>query len=906
MTARRPDPDALLQQAQAAEAQSRRGRLKIFFGAAPGVGKTFAMLTAGRTLAARGVDVVVGIVETHGRSETESLLLGLEILPRRASEYRGATLNELDVDAAIARKPDVLLVDELAHTNAPGSRHEKRWQDVRTLLEAGINVYSTLNVQHIESLNDVVAQVSGVRVQETVPDSVIEEADEVELVDLPPDALLERLRQGKVYVPEMAQRAIQSFFKKGNLSALRELALRRTAEWVDAQVDVLKREQGATHVWGASERVLVAIGPAPTSATLLRSAKRLSVALRADLIAIYIEAPSDARMSVSDRQRLLDHLRLAESLGAETLTIKAAPGRRVGDEIIDFARQRNVSKILVGKPSPRTPLERLRSSPVDRLIRTSGEIDIFVVRGEGDDNVANSTRLPLLASLQSQAGPAQYLRALAVVAAFHAVAYLFHHPPDLATEAMIALLGIVLAAAWCGRGPSLIAAVVSVAAFNYLFTEPRFTFRMHSLSDTVTVSVMFVVGLLVGSLTATIREQSIAARERERRTGALYAMTRELAAARNHDEILEVAGRHLRDTFRWGVAILLAEGGRLEAASGDPAALTLTEASMGVAKWCLDHTKACGRGTTILPSSGVLCLPLLGGSGKVGVLACDIGTDDPSPTAMRLLETFAQQAALALERAGLIEESEEARIRADAERLRNALLSSVSHDLRTPLAAIAGSASTLREAGAGLGDDTRRELLDSIVDEAERLNRLIANLLFATRLESGAVEPVREWCSIEELIGSALHRVRNRLDGRRVDTRIPDDLPLVRVDAAMIEQLLINLFENAARHTPPATSVGVAAWRADGHLIVGVEDEGPGLAPGEERTIFNRFVRGDRGSLSGSGLGLAICDGIVRAHAGRIWAENRHPRGAIFRFSLPIETQPDVPQPDEESLHGNP
>lgn len=900
MNARRPDPDALLQQAHAAEAHARRGRLKIFFGAAPGVGKTFAMLSAAQALAARGVDVVVGVIETHGRSETERLLLGLEILPRRSTDYRGTMLSELDVEAAIVRKPDLLLVDELAHTNAPGSRHEKRWQDVRALLEAGVNVYSTLNVQHIESLNDVVAQISGVRVQETVPDSVIESADEVELVDLPPDALLERLRQGKVYVPEMAERAVQSFFKKGNLAALRELALRRTAEWVDTQVDVLKREQGVTNVWGASERLLVAIGPAPSSATLLRAAKRLAVALRADLIAIYVETASDARYNPDDAQRLLDHLRLAESLGAETLTIKAPPGRPISDEIIDFARRRNVGKILVGKPAPRTLLDRMHGSPVDRLIRASRDLDVFVVHSDISTAESASVQLPSLLHPRRSSRPVDYARALGICGLFLGTAYLFFHPPDLATEGMIALLGIVLAACWCGRGPAILSAFVSVAAFNFLFTHPRFSFFVHNVSDIITVAAMLVVGLLVASLTATIREHSLAARERERHTGALYAMTRELAAARSREEMLEIAGRHLRETFGAGIAILLRADSGLVQPPGDPAAITLNEAARGVARWCFDHSKACGFGTSVLPSSAVLCLPLAGSRSKVGVLAIEAGAQPIPASSIRLMETFAQQAALALERAGLIDESEKARVRADAERLRNALLSSVSHDLRTPLAAIAGSASTLREADAGLDDGTRHELLDSIVDEAERLNRLIANLLFATRMESGAIEPAREWCSIEELIGSALHRVRDRLVGRPVITRLSDDLPLIRVDAAMIEQLLINLLENAARHTPPGTPVTVSSWRTDADLLVGVEDEGPGLEPGEEKTIFSRFARGTRGSIEGSGLGLAICDGVVRAHAGRIWAENRRPRGAIFRFALPIESQPEVPPLDVE------
>lgn len=902
MTAHRPDPDALLKQARAAESASRRGRLKIFFGAAPGVGKTFAMLSAARTLATRGVDVVVGIVETHGRSETESLLLGMEILPRRDVEYRGTTLHELDLEAALARKPELLLVDEFAHTNAPGSRHEKRWQDVRALLDAGLDVATTLNVQHIESLNDVVAQISGVRVQETVPDTVIESADEVELVDLPPDALLERLRQGKVYARDMAERAMQSFFQKGNLAALRELALRRTAEWVDQQVTLLKHEQGATEVWGASERVLVGIGPAPSSATLLRSAKRLAVSLRAELIAVYVESRADDRLSAADRERVLEHMRLAESLGAETLTLKPAPGRRISDELIDYARRRNVSKILLGKPSPRGLRDYFIGSPVDRLIRASGEIDVFVVHGERG-GVSHRTITSTLLPYHQQRNLRAYIEAVVIAGVFIALASLFYDPPDLATEAMVCLLGIVLAAGRSGKGPAIVAAILSVCAFNVLFTEPRFTFFIHSMNDTLTVFVMLVVGVLVGSLTARIREQALVASERERRTAALYAMTRELAAARDTADVLAAAGKHIRETFSCGVAVLVFNGSDLKLHPGDPAAMTLNDAAMGVARWTLDHGKAAGKGTSVLPSSGVLCLPLIGSRGKAGVLVIDPGDDESvlSPARLRLLDTFAQQVALALERAGLIRESEEARVRADTERLRSTLLASVSHDLRTPLAAIAGSASTLREAGNGLDDRTRAELTDSIVEEADRLNRLIANLLFATRLESGSIEPAREWCSMEEIIGSALNRVSPRLAGRSVRTSVPSDLPLMRVDATMMEQALINLLENVARHTDAGTPIGIMAYRDDGSLIVAVEDDGPGLAPGEEKSIFRRFVRGARGSTGGSGLGLAICDGIMRIHGGRIWAENKHPRGAVFRLSLPIEAQPTIaPEPGRE------
>ncbi|MDX2114855.1 MAG: sensor histidine kinase KdpD [Planctomycetota bacterium] len=904
----RPNPDDLLAQTLAADAAARRGRLKIFFGASPGVGKTYAMLTAARTLAARGVDVVVGVVETHGRAETEGQLLGLDILPRRAVEYRGATLQEFDLDAALERKPEFILVDELAHTNAPGLANEKRWQDVRALLDAGIHVYSTLNVQHIESLNDLVAQITGVRVRETVPDSVVEQADEVELVDLPPDALLERLRQGKVYVPAMAEKAVQSFFRRGNLAALRELALRRTAEWVDTQVDTLKREQGATQAWGASERILVGVGPSPNSATLLRAAKRLAMALRADILAVYVEPPVD-RLDAAGRERLLGNLRLAESLGAETITVGLRPGMTISEQLLVYARERNVSKILVGKPAPRRFLDRLHGSPVDRLIRQSTDIDVYVIRSDPDERAPAPIWSTLLNQPQSSTWPG-YVEALAIAAGSLALGWLVFRPPDLATEAMICLLGLVCAALRAGRGPALAASFAGVLAFNYLFTEPLYTLYISNPSDVVTLLMILLVSMVVGSLTSRVRENARTAIERERRTAALYSMTRELAAARDGPDVVEAASRHIRETFGCGVAVVLPTSfGGLEIAPGDPSALTLNESALGVARWCYDHGKPCGAGTAVLPSAQVLAIPLTASRGKVGALVVEPGEAHNALTAARLmlLDTFAQQLGLALERTAMMRESQDARLAAEGERLRSTLLASVSHDLRTPLAAIAGSASTLRDSNAGLDEATRVELLDSVVEEAQRLNRLIGNLLFATRLEAGAVEPKREWCSVEEIVGAAVNRVESALAGRPMRTRLSPDLPLIRVDAAMLEQALINLLENAARHTPPGTPVEIASFQHEGSVVIAVEDEGPGINPGEERAIFRRFARGSRPGGEGSGLGLAICDGILRTHGGRVWAENRPERGVAFKMALPIEPQPAVPtQRSEESADARP
>jgi two-component system sensor histidine kinase KdpD len=703
----------------------------------------------------------------------------------------------------------------------------------------------------------------------------------------------------------MADRAVQSFFRKGNLAALRELALRRTAEWVDTQVDTLKREQGAAHVWGASERILVGVGPSPSSATLLRAAKRLAVALRADIIAVYVEPVRDTLDSAA-RERLMNNLRLAESLGAETITLGARPNLAVSDQLLAYARERNVGRILVGKPEPRRLLDRLQGSPVDRLIRRSTDIDVYVIRAEPQEQAAAPRWNMPLGQPRTSSWPA-YVEGLAIAAVATGVSWAVFSPPDLATEAMICLLGLVCVSLRVGRGPVLVATVAMVLAFDYLFTVPRFTLHVSNPHDIATLVVMLAVSLIVGSLTARIRDEARTAIEREQRTAALYSMTRELAAARDGPDVVEAASRHIRDTFGCGVAVLLpAANGALNVAAGDHAAITLNESAMGVARWCYDHAKPCGAGTAVLPSASVLALPLNASRGKVGALVVEPGEDREPFTAARLmlLDTFAQQLGLAIERTTMMRESQEARVQGEAERLRTTLLATVSHDLRTPLAAIAGSASTLRDNSRGLSEATRAELLDSVVEEAQRLNRLIGNLLFATRLEAGAVEAQREWCSVEEIVGTAVERTGAALAGRRVGTRISPDLPLLRIDAPMIEQALINFLENAARHTPVGTPIDIASFQDEGAVVIAVEDEGPGIAPGEERTIFRRFVRGSRSAGGGTGLGLAICDGILRVHGGRVWAENRPEKGVVFKMALPIEPQPRLdPETSEEAGH---
>jgi two-component system sensor histidine kinase KdpD len=847
------------------------------------------MLEAAREKRADGVDVAVGYVEPHGRPETEALLVGLEMLPPRLVEYRGAMLRELDLDGALARRPALILVDELAHTNAPGSRHAKRWQDVLELLDAGIDVYSTVNVQHVESLNDVVAKITGVIVRETIPDSVLDRADEVELIDLPADDLLERFREGKVYVPDQAEEALRSFFRKGNLIALRELALRRTAERVDAQMRSYMRDHAIGAVWPTAERLLVAVSASPFSVRLVRAAKRMAERLEAEWWVAYVETPAQLRLPPAAKDQVAQTLRLAESLGAKTVTLT---GARMSDEILAFARQRNVTRIVVGKPQRSLWKRIVLGSIVDALVQGSGDIDIAVVSGDKQEPAP----APMRRRLARPADWSGYVQAVAIVVVATGVAWLMHPLFEISNLVMVYLLGIVLVARRHRRGPSLLASVLSVAAFDFFFVPPHLTFAVSDVSYLVTFLVMLLVGIIISGMTIRIRSQAEAVREREQRTAALYAMSRELASARGVDELVRIAVRHVGEVFRTRAIVLLPEEGRL-AVRGEPDADAPLDANeVGVARWVFEHRQPAGLGTATLPGAASLYVPLLAPRGCVGVIGvrpADVHAFD-TPQRLHQLETFANQTALAIERARLAEEAQHTQVRIETERLRNSLLSSVSHDLRTPLATITGAATTLLEQGARLDAPTQRDLLESVREEADRLNRLVQNLLEMTRLESGALELRKEWHSIEEAIGSALRRLDKRLAGRRITTRVLPDLPLVAMDDVLIEQVLVNLIDNALKYTPPGSPVEIIATATDQAVTVEVADRGPGVPPGEEQKIFDKFYRAQPGDGRGAGLGLAICQGVVRAHGGRIWAQNLPGRGVAFLFTLPLTGAPPV------------
>jgi two-component system sensor histidine kinase KdpD len=883
MERKRPDPDELLARVQEEEARKTHGRLKVFFGAAPGVGKTYTMLEAARARRAEGVDVVVGWVETHGRQETEALLEGLEVLPRRQLSYRGTRLEEFDLDLALERRPTVAIVDELAHTNAPGSRHAKRYRDVEELLAAGVDVYTTLNVQHLETLNDVVAQVTGVTVRETVPDAVLDRADEIELVDLPAEELRKRLAEGKVYMPEVAGRAAENFFREGNLIALRELALRTTAERVDRQMQRYRQEHAVRETWPTAERLLVCVGPSPYAVRLVRAARRMAVRLGAEWMAVYVETPALLHLAEADREQLERTLRQAEQLGAETVTLT---GSDEVEEVLTYARRRNVTKIVVGKPTEPRWRMLLQGSFVERLVRGSGEIDVYVITGAAEDEKPRQVTARTVRSRW----PA-YGFALLTVVACTVLAALLASRLALANIIMVYLLGVLVVALRAGRGAAALSSVLSVAAFDFFFVLPRFTFAVGDTQYVLTFGVMLAVALVISGLAARVRDQAEASRARERRTAALYAVSRACAGASETYEVVRVAGRHVAEVFESQVAIFLPHrNGTLTAAFAENVPFASDPKERSVAQWAFDHAEKAGLGTATLPGSGAIYVPLLLSRGPVGVMCVKPSGGVPLDSErLHLLEAFANQIALAVERTNLAAEAQAAELQVETERMRSALLSSVSHDLRTPLAAIAGASSTLLRGGEALPDGARRELLESVNEEAARLNRFIANLLDMTRLEAGSITVRKEWQPVEEVVGAAIGQLEERLGGRELCTRIPDSLPLVPLDTALVGQALVNLLENAFKYTPAGSPIDISARLERGGIVIEVADRGPGLAPGEELRVFDKFYRlPSETGQPGAGLGLAICKAIAAAHGGSIAAANRAGGGSVFSLWLPL------------------
>lgn len=897
----RPDPDELLVRVQDAEQQRTRGKLKIFFGAAAGVGKTYAMLEAAHQRQAEGVDAVVGWVETHGRAETEALLVGLERLPPRTESYRGATLHEFDLDAALARRPALLLLDELAHTNTPGSRHTKRWQDAEELLYAGQDIYTTVNVQHIESLSDVVAQITGVVIRETVPDFMIDRASEIEVIDLPPDELIQRLLEGKVYVPNQAQAAINNFFRKGNLIALRELALRRAADRVDAQMQVYKRDHAIARTWPTTERLLVCVSPSPSSVRLVRAACRMAQSMRATWLAVFVETPRSLRMHDADRARLAQTLRLAEQLGAEIVTLN---GHNAADEIIAFARSRNVSRIIAGKPAHPHWRELMMGSFSSSLVRQSDEIDVTFIRG--DDEALQNIQPKVARSVPGWSDYGWAFGVVALCTLLNRLIVAFFPGFAEANITMTYLVGVIVVAMRRGRGAAILTSVLSVLTFDFFFVPPHLTFAVSDTQYLATFGVMLAVALVISTLTVRLRQQVESARQRERRTAALYAMSRAFAVATDNETILRHAAYRIGEVFGSEVICFVPdEQGVLSIRGSQDVSDTIDASERGVAQWVYEHGQMAGRGTNTLPGAALLYVPLIAAQGVVGVLG--LRAAEPAtliaPDQHHLLETFASQTALALERVALATEAQQAQVRIKTEQMRSSLLGSVSHDLRTPLAVITGAASSLLEHGETLAPTLRRDMLQTIYEDAERLGRLVNNVLDMTRIETGTIQVCKEWQPLEEVVGAVLHHMEPRLQGRPIHVDLPPDLPLVPLDSVLIEQVLINLLDNALKYTPHDSPLVLAAHAGPpvpdtvtpASVIVSVADHGPGLPPGEEERIFEKFVRVQQAGVGrGVGLGLAICRGMIAAHGGLIWAENRPDGGAVFCFSLPIEGEPPL------------
>jgi two-component system sensor histidine kinase KdpD len=905
----RPNPDALLAKFERDTAKARRGCLKIFFGAAAGVGKTFAMLQAARERRLDGVDVVVGLVDTHGRRETAALLEGLESLPTKAIEYRGVVFREFDLDGALKRKPTIILVDELAHTNAVGSRHPKRWQDIMELLDAGINVYTSLNVQHLESLNDDVGQIIGVRVWETVPDSVFEEADEIELVDLPPDELVTRLKEGKVYIPEQARHALKNFFRKGNLIALRELALRQTAHRVDAQMRDYREDHAIREVWQVGERILVCVGPSPIAERLIRAGKRLAVGLRSEWIVVYVETPNLQRLPAEKRDAVLQMLRLAEQLGAESVTLNAPD---MGQAIIEFARERNVTKIVMGKPGRRGWRRWLMGSVVDTIIAEAHNINIYLLGSprrnefEQDEdehlNLYHKAPLPGLRDRSLQSLIAQYPRyvwSLIVTLFCTLLAKGLFNKFDRTNLVMVYLLGIVFIAAKFGRGPSIMASVLGVAAFDFFFVNPFFTFSVADTQYLFTFTAILTVALTISHLMANVRYQAKVAAHRERRATVLYAMSKELSACRSEEEVIKVAVRHIFTEFSSRNTLLLPdENGKVIYPLGKSLEISLHGSDLSVAQWVYDHHEMAGKGTNTLPENPVVYFPMASANEVIGVLVMI-----PAhlrrvflPEQKKLLDTFLDQIVHAIERVRLAEQAKAASVQMEAERLRNSLLSAISHDLRTPLATIVGSASNLVEHDASLQAKDRLELSRGILEEAIRMSSLINNILDMAKLHAGTVQLNRQEHSLEEIIETVLARLKKLLEDRSVTIKLPRDMPPIYADRVMIEQVLANLLENADRYTPLGSPIEISAERSLLTVTVSVADRGPGIPKGQEEQIFEKFHRVHPESApSGVGLGLAICRAIVEAHGGWISAKNRGTGGAIFTFVLPQEAEGQPP-----------
>jgi two-component system sensor histidine kinase KdpD len=888
----RPNPDELLARVKAEEEQRKRGRLKIFLGYAPGVGKTYTMLEAARQRK-KDTDVVVAYVETHGRAETEALLEGLEVITRRQVEYRGIKLSEMDIDAVLARHPQLALVDELAHENAPDSRHPKRYQDVEELLEAGIDVYTTLNIQHIESGRNVVAQITGVWVREPVPDSVIDNATEIELVDLPPDELLKRLKEGKVYVPEQIANATEKFFRKGNLTALRELTMRTAAKHVDEQTLAYMKTHAIRGPWPSGERLLLFIGPGSSGSRLVRSARRLAYELGAEWSAIYVETPDNARLSPDQQDQLMDTLRLAQRLGAKTVTVQ---GDSVAISVIEYARANNITKIVVAKPRRNHRRRLLSGSIVNQIIRQSEHIDVCLVSSGGEP--VRRDKRQSRAVLGSWRG---YLQGLGLVVLATLLGQLVHELFAPTTIVMMYLLCVVITAYLWGLGPSILASVLGVLAFDFFHVPPFLTFAVADTQYVFTFLALLLVGVVISYLASQVRQQTESARRRERQTAALYALGRDLAISNDLESYIHAIIKRAKETFGRDATIFLPDvqnKGTLKPYADVPS-VSVNENELAAAIWSFQHQRIVGHGTDTLPNAKARYLPLVTARRIVGVIAI-LATDTSGELTIeqeRLLEAYADLAAVAIESILLGEEAHNAQVLRDTEKLQTALLNSVSHDLRTPLVSIIGVLSSLQEEGMGLDDAAKRNLIQVAREEAERLNHLITNLLDVSRIESGAIKISRQPSDVQDLVGAALEQLGSRASARPIRIDIPAELPFVSADFGLIAQTLVNVLDNALKYSPADSPIDIKGRQVGDEVYIEIADRGVGIPPQDSLHVFDKFYRiRSPDNVAGTGLGLSICKGIVEAHSGRIAAENRPGGGTVIRLVLPAAESDQRPK----------
>ena len=904
---KRIDPDELL----ASLEQEGLGKLTIFLGAAAGVGKTYAMLEAAGEKLSEGLDVVVGLVETHGRAETQAMLKDLPIIPTKPRDYKGKTFCEMDLDAILERRPQVVLVDELAHTNVIGSRHKKRYMDVQELLAAGINVYTTLNIQHLETLNDIVAQITGVTVRETVPDKVLETASQIKLIDIPPEELIQRLKDGKVYVAGQATEALKKFFRPGNINALRELALRYTAKKVDRQLESYMRVHGIAGPWPTGEKVLVCISSSPFSAKLIRIAKRMATSQNAEWIAIHVQ-PSLHRLSRNEAQRdsMAKNLRLAETLGAEII---ALAGDDIADEILELARKRNVSQIIIGKPDHTRFWNILHGSVVDKVIRHSQGISIHVIPGSLQE-AGQSYKPPTKGVKVKDTGPHQrssftvmpYIASIIMMILVSIVITPISSFLGTVNISMLYLLPVLISAARWGRFPAVITAIMGVITFDFFFVPPYFSFTVADVRYLISFAIFILVALIIGTLSDRLKQQINYSRQRESRVSALYALSRDIAAVDKLDVVLESIANKVAGTLEGQVVLLLPnEDAKLVLQKDSGSTNFLNDSELAVASWVFTRGQKAGKGTETLGAAAALYLPLSTEQGAQGVLGiCFNDTEAQfNPERVRLLEAFVGLSAMAINRIKLAEQARQALTLVESERLRTALFNSLSHDLRTPLSSIIGAVTGLLEDQTFMySPEARNDLLQIILHGAERMNRFVGNLLDMARLESGMLKLKKDWCDLQDIIGVAVNRLGETLSNRPLEINVQPRLSLVQADGILIEQVLINLLDNALKYSLQGSKIVVTTQQRGKQIETSVANQGEGIPDADLSKVFDKFYRLNSPlQVSGTGLGLAICKGLIEAHGGEIWADNNKLGGVTITFTLPLTDQftGKVPAMDE-------